>query len=200
MTVKDHQEGKMIILSKAFDTRVKILNSIYFLVFTVGATTFGVLGFSAISFSLWFVIFAIGAVAVFSFAGYKFINKSLQSEKLIVNKNSLTIIKSGFLSTKKTTFDNMLISNFTHLDKPEITKHPLAGETFDYLGFQTEQAVINEMHGDNRLAFDYNGKTITFGENLYTWDFEQLEVLLYDITGNDFRYTDDFKKTLNSKD
>ena len=200
MTVKDSKDGKIIILSKAFDTRAKILNIIYFLVFTVGAIAFGVTAFSAISFSLWFAILAIGIFAAYSLAGYKFINKSLQSEKLIIDKTSLTIIKTGFLSTQKDTYDNTLISNFTHLDKPEITKHPLAGQTFDYLGFQTEQAVINEMHGDNRLAFDYKGKTITFGENLYTWDFEELEVLLNDITGNNFRYTEDFEKTFNSAD
>lgn len=200
MTIKDYKDGKIIILSKAFDTRAKILNIIYFLVFTVGAIAFAVMAFSAISFSLWFAILAILLVAGYSFAGYKFINKSLQSEKIIVDKTSLTIIKSGFLSIKKDTYDNALISNFTHLDKPEITKHPLAGQAFDYLGFQTEQAVINEMHGDNRLAFDYNSNTITFGENLYTWDFEELEVILYDITGNDFRYTDEFEKTFNSTD
>ncbi len=55
------------------------------------------------------------------------------------------------------------------------------------------------MHGDDRLAFGYNGKTITFGENIYSWDFEQLEILLYDITGNDFRYDDKFEKTFEQK-
>jgi hypothetical protein len=76
-----------------------------------------------------------------------------------------------------------------------LTKHPLAGETFDYLGFQTEQKVISEMHGDNRLAFDYENKTVTFGENIYSWEFDELQILLYDITGNDFRYDDEFEKT-----
>ncbi|WP_217602470.1 hypothetical protein [Chitinophaga sp. GbtcB8] len=59
--------------------------------------------------------------------------------------------------------------------------------------------MINDLHGDNRLAFDYNGKTITFGNNIYSWDFDELEVVLYDITGNDFRYDDesDFSQTKN---
>jgi hypothetical protein len=55
--------------------------------------------------------------------------------------------------------------------------------------------MINELHGDNRLGFYYEGKLVTFGEELYSWDFEKLEVLLYDITGNDFRYNDEFEKT-----
>jgi hypothetical protein len=53
------------------------------------------------------------------------------------------------------------------------------------------------MHGDNRLAFDYEGRIITFGQDVYSWEFEELEILLYDITGNDFRYDDEFEKQFN---
>ncbi|MFN4975974.1 MAG: hypothetical protein ACK5GV_12070 [Bacteroidota bacterium] len=200
MTVKDYKGGKIITLSKAFDTRAKLLNITYFLVFTVGACVFGVIGSSIVTSDIWFGMLAILVFTAYGIAGYKFINKSFQSEKIIIDKTSLTIIKRGIFFAKKDTYENAYISNFTHLDKPKITKHALAGQTFDYLGFQTEQAVINEMHGDNRLSFDYKGKRITFGENIYTWDFEELEILLYDITGNDFRYTDDFEKTFTSED
>lgn len=200
MTIKDYKDGKIIILSKAFDTRSKILNSVYFFVFAVAGLVFGVLAFASMSLSGWFLIFALGATLVYLFAGYKFINKALQTEKLFVTKDNLTIIMSGFVSRKARTYENKFISNFRHLEKPEITRHPLAGDNFDYLGFQTEQQVINEMHGDARLAFDYNGRTVTFGENIYTWDFDELEVLLYDITGNDFRYDDEFEKTFKRGD
>ncbi|MFZ1799661.1 MAG: hypothetical protein WAU24_07320 [Chitinophagaceae bacterium] len=200
MTITDYQDGKIIILSKAFDNRAKFLNIIYFLMFTISAFFFGSLYIESMSGSFLLGIISLTAFIAFLYGGYKFLNKALQTEKLIVNKKTLTIIKKGFLSNQNNTYDNALISKFRHLDKPEITNHPLAGQTFDYLGFQTEQAVINEMHGDKRLAFDYNGKTITFGENVYTWDFEELEVLLYDITGNDFRYTDKFEKDFDLTD
>lgn len=80
------------------------------------------------------------------------------------------------------------ISGLHHLDKPTVTEHPLAGQTFDYLGFQTQQAVINEMHGDNRIAFSHEGKTITFGQNMYSWDLEELAAMLLDLTGRNFGY------------
>jgi hypothetical protein len=35
-------------------------------------------------------------------------------------------------------------------------------------------------------------------QNVFSWQFEELEILLYDVTGNDFRYDDDFKKTFKS--
>lgn len=183
MIIKDSQDGKIIILSKAFDTRGKYLNIIYFLLFTITAFFFGFMYFETTSGSgsVLLAIFSLAALAAYFYMGYKFINKALMTEKIVVNKNTLTIIKSGFLSYKSNTYQNALISKFRHLDKPEITPHPLAGQSFDYLGFQTQQAVINEMYGDDRLAFDHNGKTITFGENVYTWDFEELEVLLHEF-------------------
>lgn len=41
------------------------------------------------------------------------------------------------------------------------------------------------MHGDNQLAFDYDGKTIKFGNNIPSWDFEELQSILLVITEKD---------------
>ncbi len=105
-------------------------------------------------------------------------NNALRKESLLITPEKITLIKKSLYTTEKKEFDPKKISGFRHLGKPELTKHPLAGESFDYLGFQTEQQVINEMHGDNRLAFEYDGRTINFGENIYSWDFDELLVLL----------------------
>ena len=194
MIIRKFQEGKRIILSKAFDNRAKILNSVYFAVFSYAAILFirMVLQDTVTNVGLLLIV---GIGGLYFFIGYKFLNKAMQSEEIIITRENLLIRKSGFLNKQESVYEIAKISKFRHLSKPEITKHPLAGETFDYLGFQTEQAVINELHGDKRIGFDYEGKSITFGEDLYSWDFEELEVLLYDVTGNDFRYDDDFEKT-----
>jgi hypothetical protein len=88
------------------------------------------------------------------------------NEKLFVNKTKFQLIKQGIGKATSRTFDNTKISNFRLLKKVELSKHPLAVNTFDYLGFGTEQKLINEVHGENRLAFDYEGKTIAFGQDL----------------------------------
>ncbi len=186
MNIKDFPEGKIITLSKPFDTRGKILYIIKFSCFSIAAIAFVVTMFAS-SNSIGLIIFAIVFGAVYLIAGYRFINKALQTEKLFIIKDSLTISRRGFLSHKASTYATAGISNFRSLDKPETTAHPLAGQTFDYLGFQTEQKVISEMHGDNRIAFDYNGKTVKFGENIYSWDFDEIERLICEVTGIDFR-------------
>lgn len=185
----------MIVLSKAFDTRTKSLNLIYFVSFTITGLLFLNMAtqISPVTFGL--VIFITIVVGVYLFVGYRFINKALQTERLIVSKTKLPIEKNGFLTNSISSYSISDISNLRYLKLPEVTKHPLAGETFDYLGFQTEQLVINEMHGDNRIAFEYGNKTITFGENLYSWDFDEIERLLQEVTGN-FQLSTVLKKKL----
>ena len=185
MTITDSPDGKEVVLSKAFDSRAKILYIIYFILFTCTGLFLGNMFISFNPESIVLIILICLIVAVYLFAGYRFINKAVQAECLLVTKDRLVIFKIGFLSNKKESYDINNIYAFRHPDKPEATKHPLAGQSFDYLGFQTGQQVANEMHGDKRLAFDYNGKIITFGENIYSWDFEALQELILDITGKD---------------
>jgi hypothetical protein len=39
---------------------------------------------------------------------------------------------------------------------------------------------------------------IKFGENIYSYEFEELQVILYEITGNDFSFTEAFESTYNA--
>lgn len=194
MTIENINDGKLITLSKPFDTRGKYLNFFYFLTFFSAGILF--VRLSITDLSNWIlVILGLLAVFVCFIAAYRFLNKTLESEKIYVDKQTLKLIRTGFLKFRVAYYEISKIINFRHLAKPGITKHPLAGETFDYLGFQTDQAVINEMYGDNRVSFSYLGKTVSFGENISSWEFTELEILFYEITGNDFRRGDEFEKT-----
>lgn len=200
MKIKNIQDGKIITLSSAFDSRAKVLNIVYFILFST-------VGFSVIHMALQADTLTLGIFlfigifgGVYLFAAYRFINKSLQTEQLIVTSKNLTISRTGFLNSKKDVYNVEYISNFKHLDKPQIAEHPLAGKSFDYLGFQTSQQVISEMHGDNRLSFEYNNKVVTFGENVYSWTFEELQVLFSDITGHSFQSVAEAENNLYSKE
>jgi hypothetical protein len=189
MHIKEHQDTKIITLSKALDSRAKILNIFYFIAYSSIVLFFISLIISAEpDFTSIRVIIGVTAlvlfILVYFIAAYRFLNKAFQTETLIIDPNSIRLYKGGF-SKKSGIYDISLISNFRHLDKPTLTNHALAGQSFDYLGFQTQQQVINEMHGDNRLAFDYEGKTVAFGENIYSWDFEELAGILNEIAGRD---------------
>jgi hypothetical protein len=99
-------------------------------------------------------------------------------EKIFLDDRELIIMAKGVRTMKRQVFDLASVTHFRFLDKPRMAPHPLAGQSFDYLGFQTEQQVINEMHGDNRIAFDYDGRVVKFGKNVYSYDFEEILRLL----------------------
>ena len=200
MITRDYKDGKIITFSKPLDSRAKILYAFYFLTFFASAILFFYLFLVEYNNSIGATIAVIIFVVAFCIAAFRFGNKAFMRDELFINKKELQLINQGILTENIRSYDITKISNFRHLDKPELTKHPLAGETFDYLGFQTEQKVISVMHGDNRLAFDYENNMVTFGENIYSWEFDELQILLYDVTGNDFRYTDEFEKTFRPKE
>lgn len=193
LTVKDQGDGKLISLSPPLLSRARFLNFFYafmFLCSTAGfaflATNWGSSIVAGIIASLMAVAFAIGF--------YRFINKATEQEALLVTRENLDIIVSALLKSETRSFLVKEIGGFRFLEKEQYSPHPLKGETFDYLGFQTEQQVIQDLHSEGRAAFDYRGRQVRFGKSLASWDFNELEVLLYDITGNDFRYTDEYEK------
>jgi hypothetical protein len=201
MIIKDHPNGKIITLSKGLDTRPKMLHLIYFSVFFLCGLLFlrMILESDRID-NNFLLIVSLLVPAFLILLAYRFANKAAQSEKLIVSKHNLTLVKAGLFTSKKRIYDVKHIENFRHLASGKISKHPLAGDSFDYTGFQAREHLANSVHQDNRLAFDYKGLTIKFGENIYSYEFDELEVILYEITGNDFRYTDAFESSFDAAD
>lgn len=198
MIVKDVKDGKLISLSSPLDTKGKYLFLFYFIVLFIGGivSVRGVIKSITDDEITWVGVVVLSVLAFGLFLGaYRFLNKAVESEKIFLDKTSFQLIHTGFLKFKVKTYEVSKVAKFRHLEKPEVPKHPLAGESIDYLGFQTEQIVINEMHGDNRISFSYSGNSINFGQNVSSWEFEELEGLIYNMTGYDLRNTDLLEKT-----
>jgi len=182
VTVNAYQQGTLVVLSKPLDTRAKSLYLAYSIVFGITGAFF---------LSLLLIIYSslVGGIVILAFgtglliASYRFGHAAMQQEEIFIDDKALFLITKGIKSKKRQVFELDAISNFRFLDKPRVERHALAGETFDYLGFQTEQQVINEMHGDNRLALDYEGVTVKFGKNVYSWEFDEIVELLKNAKG-----------------
>jgi len=186
--VQDYQDGQLIRLSSPLNSRTRFLGFFHALNFFAAAA-----GFTFLLFTHWrnsFIgsIIILFCIVAFLIASFRFINKATETEKLFVNKERMEIIASGLLKIKKESFLLADISDFKFLEKQRYEPHPLKGETFDYLGFQTQQQVIQDLHSEGRAAFVYRGRQVNFGKELVSWEFSELEVLLYELTGNDFRY------------
>jgi hypothetical protein len=194
MKIQDHPNGKIVTLSKGLDTRPKKLHLIYFTVFFLFGLLFLKMTLGPEEANTNFQLIVGLLVSAFMILlAYRFANKAVQSEKLIVSKDNLTLVKAGLFTSQKRIFDVTHIQNFRHLAAGKISKHPLAGDSFDYTGFQVREQLANSVHQDNRLAFDYKGSSIKFGENIYSYEYDELEAILYNITGQDLRRTESYE-------
>lgn len=184
--IQEIEGGKIIMLSKPFDTKDKILYLTYAMAFTFPSLIFTWV-FLNENLDPFGSLLVLGLVFLSSVAFFRFFRRATGFEKLVVDATQLTIVKGSIFGNSKAIYDLSKVSNFCHLEKPVLSDHPLNGQSFDYLGFQTEQKVINEMHGDNRISFKYGDKYITFGRDIYSWEFEALEIAIFDVSGNDLR-------------
>lgn len=191
--VQDHHDGKLVFLAGP-NSRLRVLNFFYAFNFFIGSVAFSYLLLTEWNKNLVVFILALFPIVVCSIAFYRFINKATETEKLFVNNQRLEIIVSSLFKTQKRSFLLTDISDFKFLEKERFEAHPLKGEAFDYMAFQTEQQVIQNLHSEGRVSFVCNGRQIRFGKELTSWEFNELEVLLYDITRNDFRYTDKYEQ------
>jgi hypothetical protein len=126
MTVTDYEKGKLITLSKAFDSKSKILFAFYFILFACSGCRFTLALMNKTS-SIGLTIFLIIVSVIFFIAAFRFANKAALSEKVYIDHHEFKIIRQALLRTAKTSYDISLLANFRYLQKPELTKHPLAG-------------------------------------------------------------------------
>lgn len=166
-------QGTLFLIEKPFNERGKWLFAFYCISFLAPATWYLTrivnAGQDIVS-----ILFLSVIMIVCIIAGYRYGNSASRSESLLVADGKMKLIEQNWFYKKQRSFLLSKISNFRYVTRPVLTRHALAGQSFDYLGFQTQQQVINEMFGDNKIAFDYEGRTISFGKNLYSWDFEEM--------------------------
>jgi hypothetical protein len=164
-------EGTLFILEKPFDGRgqwlfiwyaFSFVAPVFFLLFMAGKMWIGG-GVEA----LVHVAAAVASLVI----GLRYLTGAWRKDTLLVTPDTIILTEQKGFCRRQQSFTRSAITHLRFLDKPEETPHPLAGKTFDYLGFQVQQQVISEMFGDHRLAFDYEGRTISFGRKIYSWDF-----------------------------
>lgn len=179
MEKKTVSNGTLFILEKPFDPRSKWLFAFYCIAFfALLSWYFGVI-FTRVDLTSITLLATI--VIGYIVAGYRFANNASRMETILVTSDTMEFTRQGWFYKRKQKYDIARISNFRFIERPVLTPHPLAGISFDYLGFQTAQQVINELYGDNCIAFDYNNATVSFGKNLYSWDYEALFLTIFPI-------------------
>jgi hypothetical protein len=176
-SMKIQNDGKEIIitLGQAFDSRLKMLNLFNALLFFFTGLFIMYNGFHADRDNTGFIIITTVFTIVCYIASFRFFNKAVLFEKMQISNQEVKWMEKGLIKSRVLYFDIKEISNFRFIEKGTIAPHPLAGQSMDYLGFETQEKLIGQLGGDKQIAFEYKGKTISFGADLYSYEFDEIK-------------------------
>lgn len=182
-------DKQVVTLSKALDSAAKILSFVNFGAFVVFAALIIRMLIGDLGGQILYLLVAMEVIglALVILIGYRFLRRATWEEVLILEADRITLKKGYMLGMRTRVFPVAELSKFRFLNKPELSPHPLAGESMDYLGFDTEQKMINEVHGDDLMAFDHRGKVISFGQATASWEYDELAELIFKVSGRDIR-------------
>lgn len=179
MEKKYTAEGTLFILEHPFDGRGKWLFILYAALFLLPG-----FGFIYLISAFWIgpvveLLIPIGLGTACFIIGFRYLTSAWRKDTLLITSDKIILTEQKGFQKMQRSFSRTGIDDIRFLEKPELTPHPLAGKTFDYLGFQVQDQVINEMFGDHRISFQYEDQTISFGRKLFSWDYTAIREALF---------------------
>lgn len=177
------ENGCEITISNKLRSGVRILFYIQFIVCLVFGALFFAMMFQSLDAPVLLSLFTAGAAVVYVLAAYRYIERVREKEIIHITPESISISKKKILGKETSIYEMKHIRNLRYELPPVYTDHPLKGESFDYLGFQTRDKEIQQLHDEGRLTFFYDGQEVRFGKMLASWDAEEIGEKIRDITG-----------------
>lgn len=167
------KENLVITIGNHIQHRIKLLFWAEFL-FTCGMTT--VLLFSTLPSENEFlnIISVIGSALVYLMAAYRFLSRIFFKELLLLDNNAITIVQKTLFSQKSHSYEWKKTGPLHYGGKQAKTDHPLKGGCYDYFGFETQEHLIQNLHEDGNLHFNYMGNIVKFARGVYSWDAEEM--------------------------
>lgn len=179
-------ETLLIKLGSRIQPRVKFLFWAEFIFTSITATVF-LLGAIPHTGDWLNVLISIGAAALYVLAAYRFINRLFLSEELLLEKEGLSVIHKTPFAVKSSMYEWSSMGPLHYAGKEKKTDHPLKGQSFDYLGFETQEYLIQSLHHEGNLYFNYEGYPVRFGKGVYSWNAEELVNMMKLYTGDNLQ-------------
>lgn len=189
----------LISLGNRLQRRIKILFLAEFL-FTSGMATIFLLQALPLSgkFAHW--VAACGAALLYLMASYRLLSRMFETEKLLLDKNDLVIVRKTLFSLQSARYSWREIGPLHYMGKERKTDHPLKGHSFDYFGFETHEHLIQSLHHEGNLSFICNGYTIRFARGVYSWDAEDMVYIMKLYVGDTLRLGPEWEQMLHAQE
>jgi hypothetical protein len=127
---------------------------------------------------------------------YRYIDRVVKREEILVTPKHLTIIVKGLFNKNVALYDVASISHFKYLSQDKPVPHPLEGQSLDYTGFGALNKEVTALADDGTLQFFYEGRNIKFGKNIPSSDAEEIAKIIYKLTQNDLRFDDKYEEEI----
>lgn len=150
-----------------------------FLFLLYGGITFSIAIFTLphidlFNFKLWLMnLIILAIIFVYFLVSFSFLKQIFRSEKMILESTYLILEQGGLFVKSSEYFELGKIDQINFSDKEfKLADHPLKSEHIDYFGFETQDKVIANAHKNDKLQFQYEGRMISFGKDIFSWDYE----------------------------
>jgi hypothetical protein len=185
----------LIDLGNRVNTRVKALYYAEFIL-TACMATILMLKISAVSDGFINWLAAILTTTLYALAAYRFFSRMFFTEKIVIDVDSLLIVNTTPFSKKIKRYEWKQMGPLHYVGKTPKTDHPLKGKSFDYLGFETQEHLIQSIHHEGNLYFNYEGFPVRFARCVYSWDAEEMIQMIKIHSGSKLRLGPEWNQIL----
>ena len=156
--------------------RIQALFSFEALFYVAAAVALWVVTLAAVRSGASFIAMgtSVSLATFFTVAFLRFYFKLSQKETLTIYESSFTLITNANGKKKVVQYNNADVTELRYTGREKMLDHPLKTGSFDYLGFQTQQEVTDNLTAEGNIAFKYAHQTIRFGVGVPSWDAEKI--------------------------
>lgn len=119
-------------------------------------------------------ITGVGAALLYFMAAFRFLRRMFFREQVVLDGTHITLVQRTFFSHKSQSYDRRHMGPLHYVGKDAKTDHPLKGRLYDYWGFETHERLIQTLHQDGSLYFNYGGFPVRFARGIYSWHAEEV--------------------------
>jgi len=182
----------MIDLGNRIEPRIRIIYWIEFLI-TIGIATIFLLQSAALSASWLHITASVGVGLLYLLAAYRFLSRVFYKEKIAVTNHHFVIIRQTPFQHRMASYDWERMGALHYIGKDTKTDHPLKGKCYDYFGFDTQERLVQDLHHDGNLYFNYDNIPVRFARGIYSWNAEEMVRMIRLYSGTSLQLGDEWK-------
>jgi hypothetical protein len=189
----------LVDLGNRIEPRIRIIYWIEFLITTGIATIFLLQSFS-LSENRMHVLASLAVGFIYLLAAYRFFSRMFYREQISVSDNHFTIIRKTLFRHSMISYDWERMGPLHYKGKEAKTDHPLKGKCFDYFGFDTQERLVQDLHHDGNLYFDYGNTAVRFARGIYSWHAEEIVRMIRLYSGTSLQLGEEWKNLMQEMD